>query len=70
MSRPQTVELTSKPIKLWAVVSEIGILLAIAGLIDGSIHIWPNMILTALILGPVSIVSRIAAGAARWWVNG
>ncbi len=70
MSRPQTIELTSKPIKLWAVLSELGILLAVIMIIDGVIHDWPNMILVSLILGPASIVSRIAAGAARWWANG
>lgn len=71
MSREvQTIEKTSKSIKLWILLSTIGI---IAGLLKGfgaSMSGHPHTADSWWTLFIVSLIVRIGCGGARWWTNG
>ena len=70
MSRPATtIELTSKPLKLWLAVSGAAFLVSFLGMVysfgEPQMSTWHWFVATGITLA-VHQVCR----AARWWVNG
>ena len=68
MSPPvQTIEKTSKSIKLWILLSTLGI---IVGLWQGFAASTQSSAQAWWTLAVVSLIVRIGCGGARWWTNG
>ena len=68
MSPPvQTIEKTSKSIKLWMLLSTLGI---IVGLWNGFAATDQSTAQAWWTLAVISLIVRIGCGGARWWTNG
>ena len=68
MSPPiQTIEKTSKSIKLWMLLSTLGI---IVGLWNGFAASTQSSADQWWTVAVVSLIVRIGCGGARWWTNG
>lgn len=70
MRRTITIERTSKSIKAWMLVAELGMLWSAIAFVADLVHNDPKGAADWFIGGLAFLALRWIAGIARWWENG
>ncbi len=70
MRRTITIERTSKSIKAWILIAELGMLWSAIAFVDDLIHNDPTGAAHWFIGGIAFLALRWVVGIARWWENG